>query len=161
MSFLFYFKNHTELKWMIYNFGIYNKLFNNILDMKDFKFLDQIIDEYKNINIYNVFIMNFNDEDILELIKYKNIMKYLNESKIHILVKSINMIDILYKRLPTAPWPGACPPRSSAPSAPSPASLASHSTLTFDPPWSKDRMSQAAKLALGIDDLIPIARLPR
>jgi metal-sulfur cluster biosynthetic enzyme len=33
--------------------------------------------------------------------------------------------------------------------------------LTFDPPWSKDRMSQAAKLALGIDDLIPISRLPR
>ena len=33
--------------------------------------------------------------------------------------------------------------------------------LTFDPPWSKDRMSEAAKLALGIDDLIPIARLSR
>jgi FeS assembly SUF system protein len=33
--------------------------------------------------------------------------------------------------------------------------------LTFDPPWSKDRMSEAAKLALGLDDLIPIARLPR
>jgi FeS assembly SUF system protein len=33
--------------------------------------------------------------------------------------------------------------------------------LTFDPPWSKDRMSEAAKLALGIDDLIPISRLPR
>ncbi|MGB7759070.1 MAG: SUF system Fe-S cluster assembly protein [Bryobacteraceae bacterium] len=31
--------------------------------------------------------------------------------------------------------------------------------LTFDPPWSKDRMSDAAKLALGFDDLIPIARL--
>ena len=31
--------------------------------------------------------------------------------------------------------------------------------LTFDPPWSKDRMSEAAKLALGIDDLIPIVRL--
>jgi FeS assembly SUF system protein len=31
--------------------------------------------------------------------------------------------------------------------------------LTFDPPWSKDRMSEAAKLMLGIDDLIPIARL--
>ncbi len=31
--------------------------------------------------------------------------------------------------------------------------------LTFDPPWSKDRMSDAAKLALGIDDLIPIARM--
>jgi FeS assembly SUF system protein len=33
--------------------------------------------------------------------------------------------------------------------------------LTFEPPWSKDRMSEAAKLMLGIDDLIPIARLPR
>ena len=33
--------------------------------------------------------------------------------------------------------------------------------LTFDPPWSKDRMSDAAKLALGIDDVIPIARLSR
>jgi FeS assembly SUF system protein len=35
--------------------------------------------------------------------------------------------------------------------------------LTFDPPWSKDRMSEAAKLALGIDDLdlIPISRFPR
>ena len=33
--------------------------------------------------------------------------------------------------------------------------------LTFDPPWSKDRMSEAAKLAVGIDDLIPIVRFPR
>lgn len=33
--------------------------------------------------------------------------------------------------------------------------------LTFDPPWSKDRMSEAAKLALGIEDFIPIAGLPR
>ena len=33
--------------------------------------------------------------------------------------------------------------------------------LTFDPPWSKDRMSEAAKLALGIEDIIPIARLRR
>jgi FeS assembly SUF system protein len=31
--------------------------------------------------------------------------------------------------------------------------------LTFDPPWSKDRMSEAAKLALGIEDIIPIGRL--
>ena len=31
--------------------------------------------------------------------------------------------------------------------------------LTFDPPWAKDRMSEAAKLALGLDDLIPIARM--
>lgn len=33
--------------------------------------------------------------------------------------------------------------------------------LTFDPPWTKDRMSEAAKLALGIEDMIPIARLRR
>jgi FeS assembly SUF system protein len=33
--------------------------------------------------------------------------------------------------------------------------------LTFDPPWTKDRMSEAAKLALGIEDIIPIARLQR
>ncbi len=33
--------------------------------------------------------------------------------------------------------------------------------LTFDPPWSKDRMSEAAKLALGIEDIIPIVRLRR
>jgi FeS assembly SUF system protein len=33
--------------------------------------------------------------------------------------------------------------------------------LTFDPPWTKDRMSEAAKLALGIEDVIPIARLRR
>jgi metal-sulfur cluster biosynthetic enzyme len=31
--------------------------------------------------------------------------------------------------------------------------------LVFDPPWSKDKMSDAARLALGIEDLIPIARL--
>jgi len=36
-----------------------------------------------------------------------------------------------------------------------------HLELTFDPPWSKDRMSEAAKLALGIEDIIPIARLRR
>jgi FeS assembly SUF system protein len=33
--------------------------------------------------------------------------------------------------------------------------------LTFDPPWSKERMSEAAKLALGIEDIIPVARLQR
>jgi FeS assembly SUF system protein len=34
-------------------------------------------------------------------------------------------------------------------------------TLTFDPPWTKARMSEAAKLACGIEDIIPIARLRR
>ena len=33
--------------------------------------------------------------------------------------------------------------------------------LTFDPPWTKDRMSEAAKLALGLEDIIPIARIRR
>lgn len=33
--------------------------------------------------------------------------------------------------------------------------------LTFDPPWTKDRMSEAAKLALGIEDIIPVARIRR
>jgi len=33
--------------------------------------------------------------------------------------------------------------------------------LTFDPPWSKDRISEAGKLALGIEEIIPIARLSR
>jgi FeS assembly SUF system protein len=33
--------------------------------------------------------------------------------------------------------------------------------LTFDPPWTKDRMTEAAKLACGIEDIIPIARLRR
>jgi len=31
--------------------------------------------------------------------------------------------------------------------------------LVFDPPWTKARMSEAARLALGIEDIIPIARL--
>ena len=33
--------------------------------------------------------------------------------------------------------------------------------LVFDPPWSKDRMSEAARVALGIEDVIPISRLRR
>ena len=33
--------------------------------------------------------------------------------------------------------------------------------LTFDPPWSKERMSEAAKLALGLEDVIPVARIRR
>ncbi|MBV9745045.1 MAG: SUF system Fe-S cluster assembly protein [Acidobacteriia bacterium] len=31
--------------------------------------------------------------------------------------------------------------------------------LTFDPPWSKDRMSEAAKLALGLEDVIAATRI--
>ncbi len=32
--------------------------------------------------------------------------------------------------------------------------------LTFDPPWSKEKMSEAAQLALGLDGIVPIARMP-
>jgi FeS assembly SUF system protein len=28
--------------------------------------------------------------------------------------------------------------------------------LTFDPPWTRDRMSDAARLALGMDDILPL-----
>jgi FeS assembly SUF system protein len=31
--------------------------------------------------------------------------------------------------------------------------------LVFDPPWTKDKMSDAAKLALGIEDVIPVTRI--
>src|SRR6185295_9427716 len=33
--------------------------------------------------------------------------------------------------------------------------------LTFDPPWTKARMSEAAKLALGLEDIISIDRIRR
>jgi FeS assembly SUF system protein len=31
--------------------------------------------------------------------------------------------------------------------------------LTFDPPWSKDLLSEAAKLALGLEDTLPYVRV--
>lgn len=33
--------------------------------------------------------------------------------------------------------------------------------LVFDPPWDKSRMSEAAKLALGLEDVISIERIRR
>ena len=33
--------------------------------------------------------------------------------------------------------------------------------LTFDPPWTKANMSEAAKLSLGLEDIIPVTRLRR
>jgi FeS assembly SUF system protein len=33
--------------------------------------------------------------------------------------------------------------------------------LVFDPPWTKNMMSEAAKLQLGIEDVIAIARIHR
>ena len=31
--------------------------------------------------------------------------------------------------------------------------------LTFDPPWTTERLSEAAQLAMGIDGIVPIARI--
>jgi FeS assembly SUF system protein len=31
--------------------------------------------------------------------------------------------------------------------------------LTFDPPWSPERLSDAAQLAMGLDSILPIARM--
>ena len=31
--------------------------------------------------------------------------------------------------------------------------------LVFDPPWTKNMMSEAARLELGIEDIIPVARI--
>ena len=33
--------------------------------------------------------------------------------------------------------------------------------LVFDPPWTRDMISEAAKLELGIDDVIPADRIQR
>jgi FeS assembly SUF system protein len=33
--------------------------------------------------------------------------------------------------------------------------------LVFDPPWNKSMMSEAAKLELGLEDIIPISRVRR
>jgi metal-sulfur cluster biosynthetic enzyme len=31
--------------------------------------------------------------------------------------------------------------------------------LTFDPPWGPERLSEAAQLAMGLDGIVPIARI--
>jgi FeS assembly SUF system protein len=33
--------------------------------------------------------------------------------------------------------------------------------LTFDPPWGPEKLSEAAQLAMGIDGIVPIARIRR
>jgi FeS assembly SUF system protein len=33
--------------------------------------------------------------------------------------------------------------------------------LTFDPPWTRERLSEAAQLAMGLDGIVPIARIRR
>ncbi len=33
--------------------------------------------------------------------------------------------------------------------------------LTFDPPWSKERMSDEVRMMLGLDDIVPIRRMNR
>jgi FeS assembly SUF system protein len=33
--------------------------------------------------------------------------------------------------------------------------------LTFDPPWTRERLSEASQLAMGLDGIVPIARIRR
>jgi FeS assembly SUF system protein len=62
---------------------------------------------------------------------------------------------------PNCPVAGILPAQVEAAARAVPGVTAVKLELTFDPPWTKDRMSEAAKLALGIEDIIPITRLRR
>jgi len=62
---------------------------------------------------------------------------------------------------PNCPVAGSLPAQVERAVLAAPGVASAKIELTFEPPWSKDRMSEAAKLALGIEDVIPIARLNR
>jgi FeS assembly SUF system protein len=62
---------------------------------------------------------------------------------------------------PNCPVAGILPAQVEAAARAVPGVKSTKLELTFDPPWTKDRMSEAAKLALGIEDIIPITRLRR
>jgi FeS assembly SUF system protein len=62
---------------------------------------------------------------------------------------------------PNCPVAGSLPEQVRKAVAAVPGVAAVNLELTFDPPWSKERMSEAARLALGLEDIIPITRLSR
>lgn len=62
---------------------------------------------------------------------------------------------------PNCPVAGILPGQVEAAVRAIPGVKSANLELTFDPPWSKDRMSEAAKLALGIEDIITPERLRR
>jgi FeS assembly SUF system protein len=62
---------------------------------------------------------------------------------------------------PNCPVAGSLPAEVERKAAAVPGVTGVKLELVFDPPWTKDKMSEAAKLALGIEDVIPITRIRR
>ena len=60
---------------------------------------------------------------------------------------------------PNCPVAGSLPAEVERKAASVPGVAGVKLELVFDPPWTKDKMSEAAKLALGIEDVIPITRI--
>ena len=62
---------------------------------------------------------------------------------------------------PNGPVAGTLPPEVESKVKGVPGVSGVRLDLVFDPPWTKNMMSEAAKLQLGIEDVIPIARIYR
>ena len=60
---------------------------------------------------------------------------------------------------PICPVAGTLPPEVEAKVSGVPGVSGVKLDLVFDPPWTKNMMSEAAKLELGIEDVIPVARI--
>jgi FeS assembly SUF system protein len=60
---------------------------------------------------------------------------------------------------PNCPVAGTLPPEVEAKVRGAPGVSGVKFDLVFDPPWTKNMMSEAAKLQLGIEDVIPVARI--
>jgi len=60
---------------------------------------------------------------------------------------------------PNCPVAGTLPPEVEAKVGGVPGVSGVKLDLVFDPPWTKNMMSEAAKLELGIEDVIQIARI--
>ena len=60
---------------------------------------------------------------------------------------------------PNCPVAGTLPPEVEAKVRGVPGVNGVKLDLVFDPPWTKNMMSEAAKLELGIEDVIPVARI--
>ena len=60
---------------------------------------------------------------------------------------------------PNCPVAGTLPPEVEAKVRGVPGVSGVKLDLVFDPPWTKNMMSEAAKLELGIEDVIQIARI--
>ncbi len=60
---------------------------------------------------------------------------------------------------PNCPVAGSLPPEVESKVKSVPGVTGARLDLVFDPPWTKNMMSEAAKLELGIEDVIPVARI--